>query len=154
MDIPGPPTSAALRAAGWAEALVLLAAARRARPVRVTSPAGATAEAEVDDRGVRVRIDCGNPLDEVVLRSYCVGAAHMALSWVRREGIAVDDAGVVGDLTIRSFGILRAAETPEVDVEVVASDRPPVNGSDAVFAAVAAAEWMRHGCPERWPTDR
>jgi CO/xanthine dehydrogenase Mo-binding subunit len=78
----------------------------------------------------------------------------MALSWVRREGIAVDDAGVVGDLTIRSFGILRAAETPEVDVEVVASDRPPVNGSDAVFAAVAAAEWMRHGCPERWPTDR
>jgi len=154
LDVPGPPTSGALRAAGWAEALILLAAVRGDQPVTVTSPAGAVATVEIDDHRVRVRVDCGNPLDEVVLRSYCVGAAHMALSWVRREGIAVDDAGVVGDLTIRSFGILRAAETPEVDVEVVASDRPPVNGSDAVFAAVAAAEWMRHGCPERWPTDR
>ncbi len=154
MDIPGPPTSAALRAAGWAEALVLLAAARGVRPVRVTSPAGATAEAEVDDRGVRVRIDCGDPLDEIVLRSYCIGATHMALGWVRHEGIAVDDAGAVGDLTIRSFGILRAAEMPPVDVEVVVSNRPPVNGSDTVFAAVAAAEWMRQSCPERWPTDR
>ena len=154
LDRPGPPTSAALRAAGWAEALILLAAVRGDQPVTLTSPSGATVSAEVDDHGVRVRVDCGDPLDEVVLRSYCVGAAHMALGWVRREGIAVDEAGVVGDLTIRSFGILRAAEMPEVTVEVVTSDRPPVNGSDAVFAAVAAAEWLRQGRPERWPTDR
>jgi xanthine dehydrogenase small subunit len=76
----------------------------------------------------------------------------MALGWVRREGVAVDGAGTVHDLTIRSFGVLRAAETPAVDVEVVVSDGPPVNGSDAVFAAVAAAEWMRQGCPPLWPT--
>lgn len=154
VDVAGPPTSAALRGAGWMEALVLLAAARGTQPVTIASPTGATAVAEVDDRGVRVRIDCGDPLDEVVLRSYCVGATHMALGWVRREGIAVDEAGAVGDLTIRSFAILRAAETPPVDVEVVASDRPPVNGSDAVLAAVAAAEWMRQGCPQDWPTAR
>jgi xanthine dehydrogenase small subunit len=153
-DGPGPPTSSALRAAGWAEALVLLAAARGDLPVTLTSPSGATVVAEVDDREVRLRVDCGNPLDEVVLRSYCVGAAHMALGWVRREGIAVDEAGVVGDLTIRSFGILRAAAMPEVVIEVVASDRPPVNGSDAVFTAVAAAEWLRQGCPQDWPTER
>ncbi|HEV2808769.1 MAG TPA: 2Fe-2S iron-sulfur cluster-binding protein [Acidimicrobiales bacterium] len=154
MDGSGPPTSAALRAAGWAEALILLAAVRGDQPVTLTSPSGATVVAEVDDHGVRVQVDCGDPLDEVVLRSYCVGAAHMALGWVRREGIAVDEAGTVGDLTIRSFGILRAAEMPQVTIEVVASDRPPVNGSDAVFAAVAAAEWLRQGCPQDWPTDK
>ena len=33
------------------------------------------------------------PLDEVVLRSYCIGAAHMALGWVCSEGLAVDDDG-------------------------------------------------------------
>lgn len=154
VDVAGPPTSATLRGAGWAEALILLAAARGQRPVRITTPAGGMAEAEADESGVRIRVDGGTPLDEVVLRSYCVGAAHMALGWVRREGIAVDHAGVVGDLTIRSFGILAATDMPEVHIEVIESDRPPVNGSDAVFAAVAAAEWMRQGCPERWPTDR
>ncbi|MBW3548122.1 MAG: molybdopterin-dependent oxidoreductase [Actinobacteria bacterium] len=154
VDVPGPPTSAALRSAGQAEALVLLAAVRGESPVSVTTPAGATAVAEVGDDGVHVRVECGQPLDEVVLRSYCTGAAHMALGWVRREGIAVDEAGTVHDLTIRSFGILRAGETPPVEVDVVASDASPVNGSDAVFAAVAAAEWLRQGCPQDWPTSR
>jgi aerobic-type carbon monoxide dehydrogenase small subunit (CoxS/CutS family) len=152
VDVAGPPTSCSLRAAGWAEALVLVAAAGGGSPVTVTSPAGATATAEVHDDRVRVSVACGRPLDEVVLRSYCTGATHMALGWVRREGVAVDGAGTVHDLTIRSFGVLRAAETPAVDVEVVEADGPPVNGSDAVFAAVAAAEWMRQGCPPRWPT--
>jgi hypothetical protein len=33
-----------------------------------------------------------------------------------------------------------------------ADDGPPVNGSDAVFAAVAAATWLAQGCPPDWPT--
>ena len=86
VDVVGPPTSARLRAAGWAEAAVLLAAlAPRAGTARsasatVRSPAGATAtaRAEVDEdraahRGSRWRCGCGDPLDEVVLRSYAVG---------------------------------------------------------------------------------
>jgi len=154
VDVPGPPTSVELRAAGWAEAVALLAAARGAAgPVR--SPEGAEAEAELGaDGSVRVRVRCGRPLDEVVLRSYCIGAAHMALGWVTSEGIAVDAEGVPHDLTVRSFGILRAADTPPVDVEVVPCDEEPVNGSDAVFAAVAAAAWAAQGFPERWPTGR
>src|SRR5205814_4748056 len=137
----GPPTSAALRAAGWAEACVLLAAARGDAVVH--SPLGATARAEVGADRVRVRVACGAPLDEVVLRSYCVGAVHMALGWVRSEGVAVDEAGVAHDLTIRSFGILRAQDMPAVHVEIDVDDhRPPVNGSDAVFAATAAAAWL------------
>jgi xanthine dehydrogenase small subunit len=152
IDVAGPPTSAAIRAAGWAEAAVLLAALRR--EARVTSPDGAVAEAVVSDTGVGIRVEGGEVLDEVVLRSYCIGAAHMALGWVWSEGIAVDEDGEVHDLTIRSFGILRAKDTPRIDVELVHSDRPAVNASDAVFAAVAAAAWIAEGLPPEWPTRR
>ena len=153
VDVAGPPTSVAPRAAGWAEAFVVLAGARGERaPVR--APSGAVAEAAVTGDGIHVRVDCGRPLDDVVLRSYCIGAAHMGLGWVTSEAVAVDDFGAPHDLTIRSFGVLRARDMPPVDVEIVPSDRPPVNGSDAVFVAVAAAAWIEQGCPQDWPTDR
>ena len=82
----------------------------------VVAPSGARAGARVDvrrrdraTRGVEVRVAAGDPLDEIVLRSYALGAAHMALGWVLTESIAVDpDTGEVHDLTIRSFGIIRA----------------------------------------------
>jgi aerobic-type carbon monoxide dehydrogenase small subunit (CoxS/CutS family) len=151
VDVAGPPTSAAVRAAGWAEAAVLLASLG-AGPDTVRSPDGAEATATVDADGqVNVTVRCGRALDAVVLRSYCIGAAHMALGWVRSEGIAVDDAGEPLDLTIRSFGILRAVDTPPIEVTIEGDDREPVNGSDAVFAAVAAAAWRARGFPERWP---
>jgi CO/xanthine dehydrogenase Mo-binding subunit len=142
-----------LRAAGWAEAAVLLAGARR-EPAPITDPVtGATASADIGADGtVRVRVQAGEVLDDVVLRSYCTGAAHMALSWVSAEGIAVDDAGIVHDLTIRSFGVLRAVDTPPIEVEIVPADGPAVRGSDAVFAAVAAAAWLHLGWPPDWPT--
>jgi xanthine dehydrogenase small subunit len=147
VDVAGPPTSSALRAAGWAEAAVLLG------EPSVTAPNGATATAAIAADGeVHVRVSCGDPLDEVVLRSYCIGAVHMALGWVRSEGLMVDDAGEVHDLTIRSFGIVRPGEMPHVEVVIEGGDGPPVNGSDAVFAAVAAAEWIRQGYPQDWPT--
>jgi CO/xanthine dehydrogenase Mo-binding subunit len=79
---------------------------------------------------------------------------HQALSWVRREGIAVDESGVVQDLTIRSFGILSARDTPTVHVTIHAQDTLPVNGSDAVFAAAAAAAWLADGLAGEWPTRR
>ena len=31
---------------------------------------------------------------------------------------------------------------------------PAVNGSDAVFAAVAAARWLADGLPPQWPSHR
>jgi CO/xanthine dehydrogenase Mo-binding subunit len=152
VDVTGPPTSCALRAAGWAEAAVLLAGARgSAGPI--TAPNGSIAEATLDGGIVRVRVSAGDPLDEVVLRSYCVGAAHMAIGWVTSEGIAVDD-GEPLDLTIRSFGVLRAVDTPPITVEIDDDGSAPRNGSDAVFAAVAAATWIAQGCPPRFPTGR
>ncbi len=148
----GPPTSRHLRAAGWAEAAVLLTSVTDRDEVRAAN--GSVAAAEVDDERVRVQVRCGDPLDVVALRSYCIGAAHMALGWVRSEGLAVDDEGTPVDLTIRSFGILRAIDTPAIDVEIEPDDAAPVNGSDAVFAAVAAAAWRKLGHPPQWPTTR
>jgi CO/xanthine dehydrogenase Mo-binding subunit len=124
--------------------------------VELRSPDGAVARAEVvlgDEPRVAVTVSCGAVLDEVALRSYCVGAAHMALGWVTSEGLAVDDAGDVHDLTIRSFGVLRAVDMPPVSVSLdTGDDGTPVNGSDAVFAAVAAATWLAQGLPPDWPT--
>ncbi len=154
VDLPGPPVSAQLRAAGWAEVAAVLASLGPA-PDRVVTPAGARAEASIEtDGSVHVRLSAGEPLDEIVLRSYAIGAAHAALGWVRSEGIAVDEDGDPQDLTIRSFGILRAVDTPSISIELEPSDAPPVNGSDAVFAAVAAAAWRALGHPPRWPAQR
>ena len=156
VDVAGPPTSVALRGAGWAEvAAVQAALAAGGDPgTEVATPAGAWARAQVSPSGVQVEVACGPPLDEVVLRSWCIGATHQALGWVRSEGVAVDDAGEVHDLTIRSFGVLRARDTPPISVTIRTDRGPadPVPGSDAVFAAVAAAAWRADGLPERWPT--
>jgi CO/xanthine dehydrogenase Mo-binding subunit len=66
----------------------------------------------------------------------------MALGWVLSESLTVDpDTGDVLDLTIRSFGILRAMDTPPIEVTVLDDPGPPRQASDAVFAAVAAATW-------------
>jgi aerobic-type carbon monoxide dehydrogenase small subunit (CoxS/CutS family) len=155
VDVAGPPTSVALRGASWVEGLVLLAGAR-GEVGQITAPNGAHAEATIGPDGiVRLWVSCGDVLDDVVLRSYCIGAAHMAMSWVTSESLTVDADGEVHDLTIRSFGVLRATETPPIEVEIDrAAGGEPVNGSDAVFAAVAAATWLHQGCPPDWPTRR
>ena len=152
VDVAGPPTSADIRAAGALEALALLAGARGAAgPIRL--PGGGEAAAQVAEK-ITVEVSCGRPLDEVVLRSYCIGAAHMAYSLVTSEAIATDADGTVVDLTVRSFGVVPAARTPPVEVTIVPSDAEPTNGSDSVFVAVAAATWLARGCLPVWPTDR
>ncbi|HEX3947599.1 MAG TPA: 2Fe-2S iron-sulfur cluster-binding protein [Acidimicrobiales bacterium] len=163
VDVPGPWTSADLRGAGWAEAAVVLAvlSAREegwsgpGMPIEVVAPSGGRARVAVAvDGTVGVEVWAGELLDPVTLRSYCIGAVHQALGWVWTEGIAVDADGEVHDLTIRSFGILSARDTPRVEVTMHQSDRWPVNGSDAVFAATAAAAWMADGLTPEWPTRR
>ena len=158
------PVSLSLRASVWAEAAVLAAAVRLGTvgtavtdvTVEVVSPGGGRAAVRCGvDGSLDIEVAAGAVLDEVVLRSYAIGAAHQALGWVRSEGIAVDAEGAVQDLTVRSFGILQARAVPPVTVRVV--DQPeaaPVNGSDAVFAAVAAARWLADGLPPMWPDDR
>ncbi|HEY8215546.1 MAG TPA: 2Fe-2S iron-sulfur cluster-binding protein [Acidimicrobiia bacterium] len=169
VQVAGPPTSPELRAWPLAELTVLVEGALAAAGVdraalvrddrtgavlldasaadpRDGAVAGARVVVRPGGRGVErveVRVAAGDPLDDVVLRSYCIGAAHMALGWVLSEGIAVDpETGEVLDLTIRSFGILRAQDTPPIEVTVIDDPGPPrAHASDAVFAAAAAATW-------------
>lgn len=177
VQVPGPAVSLDLRAAGWGEASVVMAALRALQlagvatvgvgtageagnalsgiPVEVTAPSGGRARVEVGaGGGVTVEVWAGEVLDEVVLRSYAIGAVHQAIGWVRSEGIAVDSFGEVQDLTIRSFGILPARAMPEVEVTLHPGDLWPVNGSDVVFVATAAAVWLADGLPPSWPTRR
>jgi hypothetical protein len=149
--VPGPATSTSIRAAGWAEAMVLLAGARGAAAGPLRAPSGAVAEAEIVDGAIRASVRCGRVLDETVLRSYCIGAAHMAWSWLTSEALTVDRQGTIHDLTVRSFGVVRAVDTPPIEIVVEPDDSEPVNGSDAVFAAVAAAGWLSSGCRQDWP---
>ncbi len=153
VDVVGPTTSSAVRGAGWLEVAVLLAAAR-GEVGWIAGPGGGEATAVIADDGtVRVRVRAGEVLDETTLRSYCTGAAHMGLGLVRSESIAVDPAtGEIHDLTIRSFGVLRAVDTPPIEIIVEPDHHPAVNGSDAVMAAVAAAAWLHAGTPGAWPT--
>jgi len=163
VEVPGPLVSSDLRAAGWAEGAVLAAAldaTRRGRvgagtEVRVASPGAGSATASVDADGtVWLRLSAGEVLDEVVLRSYAIGAAHQALGWVGSEGVAVAEDGTVLDLTIRSFGIITARDMPAVHVEIEDDDGPAVRCADAVVAAVAAAAWLAGGLVADWPLQR
>jgi xanthine dehydrogenase small subunit len=165
VDVAGPIVSSDIRGAGWVEAAVLVAALcsladdeadfeAGSQRVELKSPEGGYASVTIADDGtVRVTVEAGEVLDEVVLRSYCVGAVHQGLGWARREAVAVDLSGNVLDLTIRSFRILPARDMPHVEVEVVEGNGPAVNASDAVFAAASAAAWIRAGLPPAWPIE-
>jgi len=147
VHVAGPPTSLALRGAVAVE-LAVLRAALQPGPEYTVGPA----TARIDDDGtVHVGVDAGDPLDATVLRSYVIGAAHMALGWVTSEGLSVDADGQVHDLTIRSFGILRAVDTPPIQVTISDGTGPAVAVSESVMAAVATAAWARAGWVDSWP---
>ena len=150
IEIPGPPTSLALRGAGWAEA-EMLRTGLRGQNDWVHAPSGARAQAEIDQGIIRIEVDSGTPLDWVIFRSYCIGAAHMAYSWVTSESLSVDLSGEVQDLTVRSFGVLRSSDSPHIEVVSVGEGEVLAAG-EAVFAAVAAAAWLNRGCPPDLPT--
>jgi len=162
VEVSGPPVSSSVRAAGWAEAAALVAAAGAPSDyvtvdgdtVCVVDPVnGGRATVRVADGLVQVEVDGGEVLDQVVMRSYCIGAVHMALSWVTSESLTVTDDGDVADLTVRSLGVLRSADMPQVEVVVNGDGSSAARRvSDAVFAATAAAVWRLQGCPPVWPT--
>jgi len=162
IEVPGPPVSPDLRGAGWAEATVVMAALRALAegttgvgvPVEVIGRDGGRAQVTLHGDRIEVDVWAGEVLDETTLRSYCFGAVHQGLGWVRSEGIAVDVEGRVHDLTVRSFGILSARDTPPITVRIHPSDLSSVNGSDAVFAATAAAAWLADDLVPSWPTRR
>ncbi len=86
---------------------------------------------------------------------------HAADTHAAGDGICDPDivSMVTGDAPasirrLERFGVRfdRDADMPLVEVTLHDTDGEPVNGSDAVFAAVAAAAWRRSGWSPRWPT--
>lgn len=156
VDVAGPPIGTSHRGAILAEVLAAKGALHAAADgtVEVTSPNGAIARARIAEDGTVVLfVAAGAPRCAVTLRSYVIGAAHQALGMVRSEALAVDEAGVVHDLTIRSFGILTPKETPRFTVVIDEDDaREPLVGGGAVLAATMGAAWVAEGLTPRWPT--
>ena len=161
VDIVGPATSASIRGAGWAEVAAIraaLGASPGMNEATVVSPEGATATVRIDEDGAHVNVRCGEVLDAAVVRAYAIGAVHMALGWVTSERLAVGPDGAPLNLTIRSFGVVRPTDMIPVHVDVVEeAGAEPVSGSDAVFAAAAAAVWLSQAraegeLPNAWPT--
>ncbi len=156
VDIAGPPVGTSHRGAVLAEILAARGAlgASADGTVEVTSPNGARARARIAEDGeVELFVAAGEPLCPITLRSYVIGAAHQALGMVRSEALAVDEAGVVHDLTIRSFGILTPKETPRFSVQIDEhDDRPAMVGGGAVLAATMGAAWVAEGLTPTWPT--
>jgi len=177
VEIVGPPVAGDLRGAGWVEVLAAQQALHALNGnngedgmdgqqpgtgrADVSLPGGGRAVVGLDLHGgslgrgtIVAEVWAGEILCPTTLRSYVLGAVHQGLGLVWSEGIAVDTAGEPVDLTIRSFGILAARDMPEIEVILHPEDRWPVNGSDAVFAATAAAAWIAVGSPPTWPTRR
>ena len=106
VDVPGPPTSAACAPPDGPRRCGLPGRAGSRRDRTGGRGRGSVGRPGTRRGGRRRRVRRRGrrrrPLDEVVLRSYVVGATHMGMSWVRSEGLAVDGDGVVHDLTIRS----------------------------------------------------
>ncbi len=156
IDTIGPRVGATHRGAVIAEVLAARCVAqhRAGEPFVVTLDTGASASVEMRDGAIEVSVRAGDALCPITLRSYVIGAVHQAYSQVTSEGLAIGDGGEIHDLTIRSFGIVTAAQTPPISVHIEPSSEEPVAVGMAVFAAVMAAVWFDEGMVKHWPTRR
>lgn len=151
VDVAGPAVAMDIRRAVWAELAAVRATLADADTVSIEDPHGGRADVAYDASTIRVVVDGGDALDEVVLRSYCIGAVHMGFGHVWSEGLAVDETGEIADLTFRSYGLVKPGVLPPIEVEST-GEGPPRPVSDAVFAAAMGAAWRASGFPDRWPT--
>ena len=157
VDIVGPRVGATHRGAVIAELLAAKASLHgvAGAPIEVEALNGARASvAKRDDGSLEVRVAAGDPLCDVTLESYIVGAVHQGLGMVTSEGIAVDEEGEVHDLTIRSFGILSASQMPRVHVVIEDDPREALACGVAVLAATMAVHWVASGRGPVWPIER
>jgi hypothetical protein len=138
VEILGPPVGFSHRGALWAEFWALRASRAERSTVTVEMPEGARVSAQRVGDEVELTVAAGEPLCEVTLRSYVIGAAHSGYSFAMSEGMALNDAGEPQDLTIRSWGILGPSATPRWTVNIEHDDRPALPAGAATFAAVIA----------------
>ena len=114
------------------------------------------AEVEVDGQGqvkvsrIFAAVDCGLVVNPGGLRAQIEGAAMDAVATVLKWQVTLED-GRVQQSNFHDFEMLRLAEAPEVEIQIVDSDLPPVGAGEppypsappAIANAIFAATGMR-----------
>ena len=60
----------------------------------------------------------------MLFRSQIEGAVHMGLGYALTEDFPSDERGFPTNMTLRSLGILRAKDVPEMEVQIVECPQP------------------------------
>ena len=68
--------------------------------------------------------DVGRAINPLLCEGQVEGAVHMGLGFALSEDFPADENGRPKNMTIRSLGIVRPADMPEVDVKLIESPQP------------------------------
>jgi CO/xanthine dehydrogenase Mo-binding subunit len=101
------------------------------------------AEVELVDGRIRVRkvycvVDCGVAVNPDIVRAQMEGAIIFGLSAALDQQITVVD-GVVQQRNFDTFPVLRMHETPEIVIDILASDEPPTGVGEPGVPPIAPA---------------
>jgi len=89
-------------------------------------------------RRVVCAVDAGKPINPGLIRANIEGGIGFALSNTLKSEITFKD-GVVQQSNFHDFRVISLAEMPRIEVEIVASDRPPQGCGEVALAPVAPA---------------
>ena len=68
--------------------------------------------------------DVGRAVNPVLCEGQIEGAVHMGLGYALSENFPADETGMPTNMTLRSLGIIRAKDVPDIDVILVESPQP------------------------------
>ena len=68
--------------------------------------------------------DVGKAINPMLVEGQIEGAVHMGLGYALTEEFPTDDLGMPTNMTLRSLGILRAKDIPEIEAILVEAPQP------------------------------
>ena len=68
--------------------------------------------------------DVGRVVNPTLCEGQVQGAVHMGLGYALSEEFPTDETGMPTNMTLRSLGILRAKDIPEIEVQLVEAPQP------------------------------
>ena len=68
--------------------------------------------------------DVGRAVNPTLCEGQVEGAVHMGLGYALSEDFPSDENGFPTNMTLRSLGILRAKDVPQIDVQLVECPQP------------------------------
>lgn len=102
--------------------------------------------------------DVGRAVNPMLCEGQVEGAVHMGLGYALSEEFPTDDRGVPANLTLRSLGILRPKDVPEIDVILVEVPQPRAPygvkgvGEIGLVPTAGAVAAAYHEVDGRWRT--